>query len=76
MYTACERSRFEQIREEQNYKVQNYSTIALKPICLNKSTLLKYSFFFFVFREDETDLVFPKDEFQPLSTLYPPAVPE
>ncbi|XP_078365749.1 uncharacterized protein LOC144649993 isoform X3 [Oculina patagonica] len=29
-----------------------------------------------VAREDEKDLVFPKDECKPLSTLYPPAVPE
>jgi len=29
-----------------------------------------------VAREDEEDLIFPKDECKPLSTLYPPAVPE
>ncbi|KAM7441301.1 hypothetical protein ABFA07_009593 [Porites harrisoni] len=29
-----------------------------------------------VAREDETDVVFPKDECKPLSTLCPPAVPE
>lgn len=32
--------------------------------------------FTFIFREDETDLVFPKEDFKPLSTLCPPAVPE
>ena len=34
------------------------------------------AFSFFSYREDETDVVFPKDECKPLSTLYPPAVPE
>ncbi|XP_068699809.1 uncharacterized protein [Montipora foliosa] len=29
-----------------------------------------------VARDDETDLIFPKDECTPLSTLYPPALPE
>ena len=29
-----------------------------------------------VFREDEDDLEFPKDECKPLSTLCPPPVPE
>jgi len=29
-----------------------------------------------VAREDEEDLIFPNDECKPLSTLYPPAVPE
>ena len=33
-------------------------------------------FYFYFFREDETDVVFPKDECKPLSTLSPPAVPE
>ena len=33
-------------------------------------------FYFYFFREDETDVVFPKDECKPLSTLCPPAVPE
>lgn len=39
--------------------------------------LIQYAIFTSIFfREDETDVVFPKDECKPLSTLCPPAVPE
>ena len=43
---------------------------------LDLDRVLNLTSFTFIFREDETDLVFPKEDFKPLSTLCPPAVPE
>ncbi|CAH3029900.1 unnamed protein product, partial [Porites evermanni] len=57
----------------QGYSSQHFTTA--DPIKVDSSKKVEL-LLRLVAREDETDLVFPKDRCKPLSTLCPPAVPE
>ncbi|KAM7441295.1 hypothetical protein ABFA07_009587 [Porites harrisoni] len=57
----------------QGYSSQHFTTADSIKVDSSKKVELLLRL---VAREDETDLVFPKEDFKPLSTLCPPAVPE